>query len=129
MVKKKVVKRPAKVTHTHELKHPDKPKRLIRTRTFLLRIIATFIASGLSIVGIGSVFGLDLLKSVLFAGAVGVATVTEGLARAYLIDGKLTITEMNRAFRNYDSRLQEEEEGGFGCNCHCTNCCPNNDAY
>lgn len=123
MTKKKPAPKPVVIEPIQEKPKP-KPKRLIRTKSFFFRIIATFIASGLSIVGIGSIFGLDLLRSVLFAGAIGVATVTEGIARAYLTDGKLTLTEMNRAFRNYDSKLHEEGGEMFG-SCHCTNCCPN----
>lgn len=122
MTKKKTKPEP---TPVHIVEEKPKPKRLLRTKSFFFRIIATFVASGLSIVGIGSAFGLDLLKSVMFAGAIGVATVTEGIARAYLTDGKLTLTEMNRAFKNYDSKLQSEEGDMFG-SCHCTNCCPNN---
>jgi hypothetical protein len=36
---------------------------------------------------------------VLLAGALGVAKVTESLARGFLDDGKLTLEEINEAFK------------------------------
>jgi hypothetical protein len=100
---------------------PKRKKRLIRTKVFFYRALATFFASALSVIGLGSIFGLDLLKSCLFAGVLGLVNVAESLARAYLIDGKLTMTEINYAFQHYDE--DSEEENGYGC--HCVNCCPN----
>ncbi|MFZ9893054.1 MAG: hypothetical protein ACO3FO_04685 [Candidatus Nanopelagicaceae bacterium] len=102
----------------------QKKKRLIRTRTFFLRIVATFIASALSVVGLGSVFGMDLATSALFAGCLGIASVAQDLATAYLKDGKLTMAEINYAFNHYDSKLGGDEEMSGG-SCHCVNCCPN----
>ena len=101
-----------------------KKKRLIRTKIFFYRTIATFIASGLSVIGLGSVFGIDLIKSIIFAGVLGLVNVAEALSRAYLIDGKLTMTEINYAFQHYDD--DSDSEGNFGSGCHCVNCCPNN---
>ena len=102
-------------------KDPVKPKRLIRTKTFFFRVVATFFASAFSVIGLGSVFGIDLLKSAAFAGVLGLINVAEALARAYLTDGKLTMTEINYAFKNYDEDSGEES----GSSCHCTKCCPN----
>ena len=101
-----------------------KKKRLIRTKVFFYRTVATFIASGLSVIGLGSVFGIDLVKSIIFAGVLGLVNVAEALSRAYLIDGKLTMTEINYAFQHYDD--DSDSEGNFGSGCHCVNCCPNN---
>lgn len=100
---------------------PKKQKRLIRTKVFFYRIVATFFASAFSVIGLGSVFGIDLLTSALFAGVLGLVNVAEALARAYLTDGKLTMTEINYAFKNYDEDSEEEYSSG----CHCANCCPN----
>lgn len=99
-----------------------KKKKLLRTKTFFYRTVATFIASGLSVIGLGSVFGLEILQSVIFAGVLGLVNVAEALSRAYLIDGKLTMKEINYAFQHYDDDSEEFESSG----CHCVNCCPNN---
>jgi hypothetical protein len=71
-------------------------------KNVLLRILAVFAASGLSVLGAGAVVGVDLLSAVLMAGILGVATVVERLARAFLDDGKLTLTEINDAFSKVD---------------------------
>lgn len=67
-------------------------------KNILLRIVAVFAASGLSVIGAGTVIGLDLIDAVLLAGILGIATVIESLARAFLEDGKLTLVEINAAF-------------------------------
>jgi hypothetical protein len=71
-------------------------------KNVLLRILAVFAASGLSVLGAGAVVGVDLLSAVLMAGILGVATVVEKLARAFLDDGKLTVDEINQAFSKID---------------------------
>jgi hypothetical protein len=68
----------------------------------LLRILAVFAASGLSVVGAGAIAGVDLWKAVLMAGVGGVATVIEGLARAYMDDGKIDADEINDVFNKVD---------------------------
>ena len=72
----------------------------------LMRIIAVFAASGLSVIGAGAVMGIDTITAVLMAGLLGVATVIERLARAFLDDGKLTINEINSAFSTVDKKAQ-----------------------
>jgi hypothetical protein len=71
-------------------------------KNVLWRILAVFAASGLSVLGAGAVVGVDLLSAVLMAGILGVATVVEKLARAFLDDGKLTLDEINDAFAKVD---------------------------
>ena len=66
-----------------------------KVRMIFARMIAVFVANGLAIIGAGSIIGIDTLSSVLLAGALGVAKVTEGLARGFLDDGKLTLEEIN----------------------------------
>lgn len=66
------------------------------------RILAVFAASGLSVLGAGAVVGVDLISAVMMAGILGVATVVEKLARAFLDDGKLTLEEINSAFSKVD---------------------------
>jgi hypothetical protein len=71
-------------------------------KNILWRILAVFAASGLSVLGAGAVVGIDLISAVFMAGIIGVATVVEKLARAFLDDGKLTSEEINAAFSKID---------------------------
>lgn len=71
-------------------------------KNVLWRILAVFAASGLSVLGAGAVVGIDLASAVLMAGILGVASVVEKLARAFLDDGKLTLDEINAAFSKVD---------------------------
>lgn len=70
----------------------------------VMRIIAVFAASGLSVIGAGAVVGISTAKAVILAGTLGVATVVEKLARGFLDDGKLTISEINAAFSSVDKK-------------------------
>jgi hypothetical protein len=45
-------------------------------------------------------------KPALWLGMAGVATVVEGLSRAFLDDGKLTSTEINQVFTKVDKKAQ-----------------------
>ena len=76
-------------------------------KNILLRIVAVFAASGLTVLGAGAVVGVDLLSAVFMAGILGVATVVERLARAFLDDGKLTMTEINDAFAKVDKNSKQ----------------------
>ena len=71
-------------------------------KNVIWRILAVFAASGLSVLGAGAVVGVELIDAVLMAGILGVATVVEKLARAFLEDGKLTLEEINAAFAKVD---------------------------
>jgi hypothetical protein len=71
-----------------------------------LRIIAVFAASGLTVIGAGSVVGVDTITAVTMAGLLGVATVVERLARAFLDDGKLSAEEINAAFAKVDKKSE-----------------------
>ena len=70
------------------------------------RILAVFAASGLSVLGAGAVVGVDLMSAVMMAGILGVASVVEKLARAFLDDGKLTLEEINSAFSKVDKNAK-----------------------
>jgi hypothetical protein len=74
-----------------------------------LRILATFAASGLGVIGAGAVAGVPLWKAIFMAGIAGVATVVEGLSRAFLDDGKLTTAEINQVFKKVDKKLDSSE--------------------
>ena len=56
----------------------------------LMRIVAVFAATGLSVIGAGAVVGISTIQAVILAGTLGVATVVEKLARGFLDDGKLS---------------------------------------
>ena len=71
-----------------------------------LRIMATFAATGLSVVGAGAIVDVPRINAVLMAGIGGVAFVVEGLARAYMDDGKLTKEEINAVFAKVDKKKE-----------------------
>jgi len=68
----------------------------------LLRIVAVFAASGLSVIGAGAVAGISVVKAVTVAGLTAVAAVIEKLARGFMNDGKLDLDEINAAFSAVD---------------------------
>ena len=73
----------------------------------VMRIIAVFAASGLSVIGAGAIVGIETYKAVILAGTLGVATVIERLARGFLDDGKLTVAEINAAFLAVDKKASK----------------------
>jgi len=73
-----------------------------RVTNICLRILATFAASGLGVIGAGTIAGVPVWKAIFMAGIAGVATVVEGLSRAFLSDGKLSIEEINQVFDKVD---------------------------
>lgn len=75
-------------------------------KNIILRIFATFAASGLGVIGAGTIAGVPVWKSVFMAGIAGVATVIEGLSRAFLNDGKLSIDEINSVFNKVDNSVK-----------------------
>ena len=62
------------------------------------RIVATFIASALAVIGAGSIIGIDVWLSAAFGGLLAVAKVIEKLALAFLEDGKIDRNEVNMIF-------------------------------
>jgi hypothetical protein len=76
----------------------------------ILRIVATFAASGLSVIGAGAIAGVPLWKACFMAGMAGVATVVEGLARAFLDDGKLSTAEINQVFNKVDKKSKSGDQ-------------------
>ena len=70
----------------------------------VLRILATFAASGLGVIGAGAIAGVPLWKACFMAGIAGVAFVVEGLSRNFLDDGKLTLEEINDVFNKVDGK-------------------------
>lgn len=78
------------------------------------RVVAVFAASGLSVVGAGAIAGVGLGQAILMAGIGGVATVVEGLSRAYLQDGKLTSEEINDVFNAVDKKNSAKKAASSG---------------
>jgi hypothetical protein len=72
----------------------------------LMRIVAVFAASGLSVIGAGAIAGISTIKAVTVAGLTAVAAVVEKLARAFMDDGKLTLDEINAAFSTVDKNAK-----------------------
>lgn len=70
----------------------------------LMRIVAVFAASGLSVIGAGAIAGISTIKAVTVAGLTAVAAVVEKLARGFMNDGKLDIDEINAAFAAVDTK-------------------------
>ncbi len=75
-----------------------------------LRILATFAASGLGVIGAGAIAGVPIWKACLMAGVAGVAVVVEGLSRAFLDDGRLSTTEINQVFTKVDKKADSSAE-------------------
>lgn len=81
-----------------------------QVKNICLRILATFAASGLGVVGAGTIAGVPVWKAIFMAGIAGVATVVEGLSRAFLDDGKLSVDEINTVFAKVDKKAKNETE-------------------
>lgn len=88
-----------KIVEPSKNDHPQKALTNI-----LMRILAVFAASGLSVLGAGAVVGINTVQAVMLAGLLGVATVIERLARAFLDDGRLSLAEINDAFKTVDKK-------------------------
>ena len=78
-----------------------------KLRTISGRIIAVFVATALGVIGTGALIGVEVWQAALMAGIGGVATVLEGLSRAYLKDGSLTHDEINAVFAKADSEIPD----------------------
>jgi 2-keto-4-pentenoate hydratase/2-oxohepta-3-ene-1,7-dioic acid hydratase in catechol pathway len=83
---------------------------IMKIRQVILRIVAVFAASGLSVIGAGTLAGVELWKAVTMAGVGGVATVVEGLSRAYLKDGDLTAEEIDEVFGSVDKKSRKKNK-------------------
>lgn len=73
------------------------------------RVVATFIASALGVIGAGAIIGVDVWLSAALGGLLAVAKVVEKLALAFLEDGKIDQDEVNMIFSQV-VRLKEADE-------------------
>lgn len=62
------------------------------------RIFAYFVMTALGMIGTGTLVGIEIWQAAVMAGVTGVAKVVEGLARAYVGDGRLDEDEINEVF-------------------------------
>jgi hypothetical protein len=92
-------------------KPKSKTKKAKLTLDISYRVIATFIASALSVIGAGSIIGIDVRLSASLGGLLAVAKVVEKLALAFLEDGKIDQEEVNAIFSQV-VRLKNAEELG-----------------
>jgi hypothetical protein len=81
--------------------------KLKMIKSVALRMLAVFVASGLGVLGAGAVVGIDVISAVLMAGILGVASVLERLARAFLDDGKLTVEEIDAVFHQASKKIDD----------------------
>lgn len=79
------------------------------TFDIFVRILATFVASALGVIGAGSIIGIDVWLSAALGGLLAVAKVVEKLALALLDDGKIDRDEVNMIFSQV-VRLKEADE-------------------
>lgn len=85
-------------------------KGIKRIFNILMRIVAVFAASGLSVIGAGAVAGISTVKAVSVAGLTAVAAVVEKLARGFMNDGVLDDNELNAAFAAVDAKAKTEAD-------------------
>lgn len=76
----------------------------------LMRIFATFVASALGVIGAGAIGGVPIWAAAMMGGILAVAKVVELLALAFLEDGKLSLAEINAAFRQSVALKDVQEE-------------------
>lgn len=62
------------------------------------RMVAVVIASVMGTLGAGAILGIDTWKSAALAAIMGVAVVSESLARGFIGDGKIDDKEINDSF-------------------------------
>ncbi|NBR35913.1 MAG: hypothetical protein EBT80_00770 [Chitinophagales bacterium] len=76
-------------------------------KNIVLRIVAVFTMNALGVIGAGAIAGIPLWKAALMAGIGGVATVVEGLARAFVSDGNLSGDEINSVFSTAEAEANK----------------------
>lgn len=76
----------------------------------VLRILATFVASALGVIGAGSLVGASPWISACMGGILAVAKVIERLSIAFLEDGKLDQDEIDAAFQQVVTLKKQPKE-------------------
>jgi hypothetical protein len=65
-------------------------------------MVALIIMQMMGAIGSGAVLGLEVWQSATMAAVMGVATVSEALARAYMTDGEISTAEIDASFSKMD---------------------------
>ena len=73
-------------------------KTVETTKIVLKRTVALIILRVSGTFAAGSIAGVELWQSALVAAFIGVMDVAESLSRSYVVDGELSIDEINMAF-------------------------------
>jgi hypothetical protein len=68
-------------------------------KNVVTRSLALFISFALPSVGVGAFAGVEPVKAAAIAGGLAVAGIVTDLAREFLKDGDLTITEVDEVFK------------------------------
>ncbi len=75
------------------------------------RIGATFVYQAMAVIGGASIVGgIPVYKAALLSGLTATATVIQKLAAAYADDGKITMEELDSAFRMNSAPSSEEKK-------------------
>ena len=75
------------------------------------RIAATFVYQAMAVIGGASIIGgIPVYKAALLSGLTATATVIQKLAAAYADDGKITMEELDAAFRMNSAPSSEEKK-------------------
>lgn len=75
------------------------------------RIAATFVYQAMAVIGGASIIGgIPVYKAALLSGVTATATVIQKLAAAYADDGKITMEELDSAFRMNSAPSSEEKK-------------------
>lgn len=84
-----------------------KRKSVLRKKfeEIIIRLTAVFVAYAFQAVAAGAIVGVHVVKSILMAGLMGIATTFQYFAQSYINDGKMSVTEMNQAFQKTSEKL------------------------
>ena len=75
------------------------------------RIGATFVYQAMAVIGGASIIGgIPVYKAALLSGLTATATVIQKLAAAYADDGKITMEELDSAFRMNSAPSSQEKQ-------------------
>jgi len=67
---------------------------------FVLRVVAVFFMSALSTIGAGAILQINIFKTALLAGLVGLARVVEDIAREFINDGVVSKRDLDKVLKN-----------------------------
>lgn len=77
----------------------------------MARIGATFVYQAMAVIGGASIVGgIPVYKAALLSGLTATATVIQKLAAAYADDGKITMEELDSAFRMNSAPSSQEKQ-------------------